>query len=273
MHRTYLLYSIFLPPSGFYGGFFDLPLWTVSYEIAFYIIYGFIINLVLKYGIKRAMLITTFILGVLFSWYSIFMQPDDTSFFNAIYSFSSNLPCWNFLGFLFVWFLGVGCFYFTKNFKCRVYLYVGLATILTINIVLFLHYICDIPFVYNPYPALTDDSCPSFSIFMTLAYSLPMLIFVYWLQFLKLPKCLIFISILGKKYSYTLYASHFILLNFTFGLLSPYLNKCNSWDFAILFMILFILANIIAFYLAKVLENRDLWIKLYDSLFKEKSLK
>ncbi|API87118.1 acyltransferase family protein [Francisella uliginis] len=265
----YLLYSIFLPPSGFYGGFFDLPLWTVSYEIAFYIIYGFIINLVLKYGIKKSVLIIVFILGALFTWYCIFMQPDDVSFLNAIYLFSSNFPCWNFFGFLFVWLLGVGCFYFTKHLKNRVYLYIGIATILIINIILFLHYICDIPLVYNPYPGLIDDSCPSFSIFMTLAYSFPMLLFVYWLQFIKLPKYLIFISVLGKKYSYTLYASHFILLNFAFGVLSSYLNQYNTLNFIILFMVLFVLANVIAFYLAKILENRDLWIKLYDSFFEK----
>jgi len=222
----------------------------------------------IKYGIKKSLLIIFFTLGFIFTWYCIFMQPDNITVIDSINSFFSNFPCWNFFGFLFIWLLGVACFYFSKNFKVRLYLHIVLFSVLIIIFVLFLHYICNIPFVYNPYPGLTKYSCPSFSFFMTLAYSLPMLLLIYCLQFIRLNKYLGFIGILGKKYSYTLYASHFILLNFAFGLLSPYLSQYNIFDFIVLFIIIFLIANIIAFYLAKILENRALWMDIYDKIIK-----
>ena len=259
---SHFLYSIFLPPSGFYGGFFNVPLWTISYEIGFYFLYGAVLSMLLNYGVKKTVFIVLFIIFSLVTWYSITISPE-ISFFSCVIEFLSKFPCWNFIGFLFVWLLGVGCFYLTK-YTHTFRLYIVIVILFTaVCLVLGIHYVLKVPYIYNPYSGLSKYSCPDYSVLMTISYSLPLLALIYVLQFTGLPKMFNVLGVLGKRYSYSLYATHFILIILSFGILYSYLPNYGYLSFTLLFVTIYVVANIIAYFFAKLFENRDLWMKLF----------
>lgn len=261
------LYSVFLPPSGYFGGFFNVAMWTLSYEFGFYLCFGIMIYLRMHYGAIRCVIISCFASCVLFVWYTInfnLVNAEKEPLLSLFLNFLKNFPAWNFLLFFAVWFLGVLLFLLSESdrLKKRFFIYLScFAGVLMFSA----HRIFGVPFNYNVYSGMSVLSDPEWSPIMTFAYGIWIMLFIALIINLKIKSDLLkWVSFLGRKYSFTLYVTHYGMINLAFGLLWHSLNKFSYKENLLLFAGLVILTNVIAFYLSTWFEHRDFWVNIFS---------
>ncbi len=89
-----------------------------------------------------------------------------------------------------------------------------------------------------------------------------LMLFLVNFKFKQAPSRILRMLARGSFYTYTLYLIHFPLMLLAFSLLGARILNFDLMDFAILFVVLFVVINVLSYYLARILENREFWLRL-----------
>lgn len=261
------LYSMFLPPSGYFGGFFNVAMWTLSYEFGFYVCFGVIFYLKTNYGAMKSAMLVGFTSCSLFVWHTTNFNignVEKESMSGLILNFLKVFPSWNFLLFFMVWSLGVFLYYLMVKNSFSMQALISLSCLASVLMLIANKYF-DVPFNYNVYSGMSALSDPEWSPIMTFSYGIWMMLFVYLIVNIEFKAGLLHLtSAFGRRYSFTLYVTHYGMINLAFGLLWNLLDKFTLTEHVLLFLSLMILTNIIAYYLSTLFEHRDMWKNVFN---------
>ena len=207
------------------------PLWSLSFEVALYIVY-FLFFL----GFKRNNLIFLFLAA---AFYGFFLYFDQTK------------GDYLFLKYSFVWATGVLLFHLFSQGERSAVRKSAVAVAAFVSAAALTVYF-GWSFVSSN---MTDDIT-----FFNLAFALFFSVYL-WITLPKLPKVVKAITKLAARFGYTLYVLHFPIYLFSFGIFQPYMRHSNvmPWLVGLTTMTFTLL---LAFFSAKVLERRELFVRM-----------
>ncbi len=262
------LYTLFLPPVGYTAGFLNVAMWSLSYEISFYVLFGVLLSLWTRMERSKFIACIGFFTASAFVWNWIAQPfPADAQNIDPITHFLRFFPCWNFLPYFSIWALGAHMY---LQFRNRVPMWTTILRYFSIaGILIAIGKLGGSPWNYNQYYKISPVMAePPYSIFLTVGYTylLGVLFYFFLHSRWNLPGSKYW-SAWGRRYSFTLYATHFGFIYLIFGLLGKRLLAMDTpWWYVVLFFTLAFCTNRFAFLVAPVLESRDLWINVYESV-------
>lgn len=211
------------------------PLWSLSYEFYYYLLFALIFVVFVNKSRKQAMSLALylFVLPLLFvCWHHQY--------------FFMYLKVWA-LGL--VWLSGVGIAYLYVKHKRLLNPRVSL--LIAAFVLIFVY-----PFSLFSGSDIIIELCGGVvaSFFM---------LFLLNVKFKKAPPRVLQILARGSFYTYTLYLIHFPLMLLAFSLLGTRVLHFDFMDFSLFFLVLFLVISVLSYYLAQVLENREFWLRLF----------
>jgi peptidoglycan/LPS O-acetylase OafA/YrhL len=212
----------------------DMALWSLSYEFYYYALFAMVFVVYVNKSRKQLMCLSGYVLLLPLLFMCLNHQ------YIVMY-----LKVWA-LGLVWLWGVGIAYVYLTHKRVLSPRLSLIISGLVFIGIYPFAWHLGDVGV------ELCGGVVAGF-----------LMLFLVNFKFKKTPPRILRTLARGSFYTYTLYLVHFPLMLLAFSLLGTRILTFNWVDFTILFLVLFVVINVLSCYLARALENRDFWLKLF----------